>query len=155
MCDSCLLEAERIEAERAVQKYAPVELMCQECGGPFLAKRKHRLYCDGCHQLRRYRNKMNRMRQIRDDTLTLVQERYGIRAADWAGLRINDYMEEGVMLRDSHVPDRQPRHTYTARGSSDGMTTTYEDLQNDLDSRARLAAQHEWWDTHRGVFETL
>lgn len=51
--------------------------------------------------------------------------------------------------------DRNPRGSFTPRGSRDGRSTGYEDLAAELDELKRRAAAHEWWADHPDVFAGL
>lgn len=54
-------------------------------------------------------------------------------------------MEAEIPERDGMVADVMPTGSFTPRGSDDGTTTSWADVQATLDERANRAASHPWF----------
>ena len=132
------------------------DIPCLDCGVIIVQAARGRTarHCAECRVKRKLAQDAERSAAIRadQDLLRQVAESLRDHLDPSMYVKVDEYVASlGVQVTRDTLPlshDAMPDGSFSNAGSDDGMSTTYPDLQADLDARRLEVIVHDWFAEH-------
>lgn len=129
-----------------------VSIPCLRCSEPFDNNSRHPShYCKLCRKVQKLERDNVKRRRVREDQEILRAVAESMRGYLDPSMyaTVEDFVTGlGVIMDSDKHEDRMPVGSNLPAGPDEGMSTTYDDLAEQLDSRRLEVIMHDWFKEH-------